>query len=1363
MTLFHALHELSEHGPSPESTEIICSVDVSPSSSTTTSETSLNTPTTMTKTTSSTSFSSFSSSSSSSNYETIPLVYALIGTNGKYLNEVNLKTVLPKGVTSRKEECEEEFMNAIHLLISLRRLLYDASWSCLPSSLVNDKKITENNQQPQQITSVTTNNGVDNDDNSIKNDLIKNYYGREALNMLSKSELWNNVLLEKKLSDQLNPLAVVTGAVPHWVRWLPKDAPFLWSLELRLKAMKFMAFGVSRAIVAMQEIKYPIAKKLEEVRQMYQLMTAESLQVAQQLDEQISAIAQYHATSQLAKNTLLNVSNKSELVLLHEAFACFENVEFLRGGILEVEFQNESGHGSGVTAGFYARVARALASRSVGLNLSHALLWPDSSPSTFSLGSGSGGGALTYNTTSTSHKNTDGNLLKTDTCSLGFNSLGLPFGSLLSFNSFQPNNCIAQLLSHSISPPFQNQSSSSSSVRRGLYVTSLNMIDTDQHDDTTTTGGKKNTSVSISELETGASIEFAVGGAVDNDDDEEDEEVRKTMKELENESPLVKAQLSGHIWEGKNSSSKEEDHNEDNDNEEEEEDDLNAKNMEFPISVVLNPISLPGNFYLSKENELLSNESKLKTSSELKEENDDEELTKNVEKMNFKTQTDKILKAKGGATTCHDNHRHLCMADEKPTIDQSILQMGIEMGVEMKESGPLPEIGDTPERVSSPSTATPTLLLDNPLALFQGIDEPIVPFEASPESVLPSVGECLELWCGSKQERTSRSIKVTIHRISSTSTTATPSKELPLPNHQINPIRLVVSGMIPKSWPTVDDSLKSKSSSNKLFGSPYHPSMWVPDNKCDLTTSGSLENPNGLFPCPLPIGCDATILKRQFKFLGRLFGKALVDGFMVPLRLHPAFFSLVRGESLPLVYLASKSSHMMGSLGEPVALLFNILPLLEQWQDMKNNMTNNDDDNIDSDNDDRITQNDIDLFENKIFDATYEFTSNMTLRDWIDFYWVDPITKSPLSFYNHQVPHQTTQTDDIDQDIWTKEVSPSTLLEFLQQVGESWLGFGIHEQVNAFREGLSDLVSMEGGLLSFEARELKDLFCGPDTIDWTEESLLKILRPTGGLTQQEDTMKWLRAELVAMPQALRLDFMELTSGLRLLTPDKVITVRRTDEKWPFFHSCTNQLDMPRYTSSKDLHDALIEALAHGGAGGFSEFAHISSGNGDSDSNNHIDVRLQDRRQELLGQSSGLSRGFGFNLVGNDGIGGSGSRASLGAALSQLQFDASDAGLLGSLVEALNSNREGIGEASQAASELRHALMDIGLRMGMEDEFENDDQNHDELHDEDDQDDEDENDDDEMHGAYFEDGDDDDDDDDCDEDDQDELSEKDGDY
>ena len=51
----------------------------------------------------------------------------------------------------------------------------------------------------------------------------------------------------------------------------------------------------------------------------------------------------------------------------------------------------------------------------------------------------------------------------------------------------------------------------------------------------------------------------------------------------------------------------------------------------------------------------------------------------------------------------------------------------------------------------------------------------------------------------------------------------------------------------------------------------------------------------GLYPCPLgptaPAGVVASACK-QFGFLGRLIGKALLDDFRLPIPLHPAFWDV---------------------------------------------------------------------------------------------------------------------------------------------------------------------------------------------------------------------------------------------------------------------------------------------------------------------------------------------------------------------------------------------------------------------------------------------------------------------------------------
>jgi len=182
---------------------------------------------------------------------------------------------------------------------------------------------------------------------------------------LARADLWQNPALALKLQQQMTPLAVVTGAVPAWVRWLPRLAPFLWSLAARVKSLRAMAFGVSRGIVVMQEDMHPTASLRTEYEG---LLQREDWDRAMRVDQRINDAVNAHASSQVAKNTLAKASSQGT-ALLREASEAFSDLEFLKSGSMEVIFKNESGFGSGVTAGFYNRVAAQLQTRGVALGL----------------------------------------------------------------------------------------------------------------------------------------------------------------------------------------------------------------------------------------------------------------------------------------------------------------------------------------------------------------------------------------------------------------------------------------------------------------------------------------------------------------------------------------------------------------------------------------------------------------------------------------------------------------------------------------------------------------------------------------------------------------------------------------------------------------------------------------------------------------------------------------------------------------------------------------------------------------------------------------------------------------------------------
>jgi hypothetical protein len=191
------------------------------------------------------------------------------------------------------------------------------------------------------------------------------------------------------------------------------------------------------------------------------------------------------------------------------------------------------------------------------------------------------------------------------------------------------------------------------------------------------------------------------------------------------------------------------------------------------------------------------------------------------------------------------------------------------------------------------------------------------------------------------------------------------------------------------------------------------------------------------------------------------------------------------------------------------------------------------------------------------------------------------------------------------------------------------------------------------GLFAFEGHELGDLLCGPEQVHWDRASLKQLLKPVGdfwlpaaeaaaeaageappagegageaaadgqggkkggkpgkkkakggssGSGGGVDTLAWLRAWLVALPQPGRLTFLELVTGQRALLPDLVVHVRRTQSssqsaakcaQLPYFHSCTSTLDLPRFSSEAALQEAMATAVANGAAGGFSEVAGAST-------------------------------------------------------------------------------------------------------------------------------------------------------------------------
>ena len=180
---------------------------------------------------------------------------------------------------------------------------------------------------------------------------------------------WQSQWLTKRLMCQLQD-ALVFGScwLPQWCLSIPRSLPFLFSLESRQRLLDCTGFGSSHALYRFQEHKVAAyrAKHAESLRQSQQQLArareqqdidaisraSDDLDIIEQrmYSKRIGAIASDLA--RVARGSILE--NAVRLVDLHHSSK----------HVLEVQFHEEDGFGSGVTQNFYEAVSVALQLRS---------------------------------------------------------------------------------------------------------------------------------------------------------------------------------------------------------------------------------------------------------------------------------------------------------------------------------------------------------------------------------------------------------------------------------------------------------------------------------------------------------------------------------------------------------------------------------------------------------------------------------------------------------------------------------------------------------------------------------------------------------------------------------------------------------------------------------------------------------------------------------------------------------------------------------------------------------------------------------------------------------------------------------------
>jgi len=345
--------------------------------------------------------------------------------------------------------------------------------------------------------------------------------------------------------------------------------------------------------------------------------------------------------------------------------------------------------------------------------------------------------------------------------------------------------------------------------------------------------------------------------------------------------------------------------------------------------------------------------------------------------------------------------------------------------------------------------------------------------------------------------------------------------------------------------------------------------LWVEDDD----SSGSQQHllcRKGLLLKPLTTGPQRDAAVERFRFLGRLMGQALREGFIVPLPLADEFFALVLGEKLGPDSLPRPGNGVAGELLGALADFAEDLRAGEASQMERGS-----------------SPEQIQAWKNAQADRKDFAERFLSPSDRPD---MTP-TQEPMSFneYTSLAGVCFLETGlsgaalcpDGDNIL----VTADNVATFVEQATHFWFDAGVRDQVDAFRSGLNDVFPFPC-LQAFARSELREMFCGEDRIDWDEQALLNHIHPTGGLNDKSPAYRFLVAVLLELNQADRSRFLDFVSSCPRLPPggiakfhvDVFPDTSASRQAFPRSRACANQLYLPPYTSKEELQARLHEAM-----------------------------------------------------------------------------------------------------------------------------------------------------------------------------------------
>jgi hypothetical protein len=225
--------------------------------------------------------------------------------------------------------------------------------------------------------------------------------------------------------------------------------------------------------------------------------------------------------------------------------------------------------------------------------------------------------------------------------------------------------------------------------------------------------------------------------------------------------------------------------------------------------------------------------------------------------------------------------------------------------------------------------------------------------------------------------------------------------------------------------------------------------LWVSDGRdedCKLDPDGPFKyliNPDGLFPQPLPANAPCDLVERvqrQFRFIGRLMGKACRDKFTVPLPLHPHFFEMLKGgarvSSLDLLRSFSRARDTLQPSDDwtPQHLLEAYSAVVAEMRERAVGLT-------DAEVRGLVAEVERTEFMSSYLNRSYQCSlGEFLVSSGATF--VDPLTGTALC-----------QGGD------TRELTVEHLGQYVDLVAGLWFDTGVRRQIDAFRSGINDVFS----------------------------------------------------------------------------------------------------------------------------------------------------------------------------------------------------------------------------------------------------------------------------------------------------------------